>query len=153
MTLRRVHAYLFDNRMLFNAKGASYQDNNQTSRNDEMAVSLLGTDDLGRDVFSRLLYGMRMSFLIGACGMCVSVLFGVTIGFLSGYLGNSHVDQLLMRFTDLFLAVPSLFLVIAVVAFIGSSTLMLILILGLTSWMGVARLVRGEVITLREKEF
>jgi len=112
----------------------------------------LGTDDLGRDVFSRIIYGTRISLGIGSAAMCFAVFVGCLIGFLAGVYGG-WIDRLLMRFTDLFLAVPSLFLVIALVALFGNSTALLITVLAATGWMGVARLVRGEVLMLREREF
>jgi peptide/nickel transport system permease protein len=113
---------------------------------------VLGTDDLGRDVLSRIIYGTRISLAIGSAAMCFAVLLGCLIGFLAGVYGG-WIDRLLMRFTDLFLAVPALFLVIALVALFGNSTTLLIAVLAATGWMSVARLVRGEVLVLREREF
>jgi peptide/nickel transport system permease protein len=112
----------------------------------------LGTDDLGRDVLSRIIYGTRISLGIGFAAMSFAVFLGCLIGFLAGVYGG-WMDRLLMRFTDLFLAVPSLFLVIALVALFGNSTALLITVLAATGWMSVARLVRGEVLVLREREF
>ncbi len=116
-------------------------------------IFLLGTDNLGRDVFSRILYGIRISLLVGASATVISLLFGTTIGFLAGYARQKWLDNILMRIVDLFLAVPSLFLVIAVVAFLGNSTSLLILILAGTGWMSIARMIRGEVVMLRDREF
>jgi len=113
---------------------------------------LMGTDDLGRDVFSRLLYGLRMSFAVGLSAMLGAIIAGCLIGVLAGMAGG-WIDQLLMRVTDLFLAFPSLFLVIALVAFFGNSAMLLILVLAGTGWMGVARIVRGEALSLRDREF
>ncbi|MBI1807036.1 MAG: ABC transporter permease [Ignavibacteria bacterium] len=113
---------------------------------------LLGTDGLGRDVLSRLIYALRISLLIGFAGMLGSILFGCVVGFIAGISGG-WVDHLLMRITDLFLAIPSLFLVIVLVAFLGNSLLLLILVLAGTGWMSVARLVRSELLSLREREF
>lgn len=113
---------------------------------------LLGTDDLGRDVLSRVIYGMRLSLFIGFAGMFSSVLIGCSVGFVAGTFGG-WVDKILMRVTDLFLAIPSLFLVITLVAFLGNSTLLLITVLAAAGWMNVARLVRGEVLVLRDREF
>jgi peptide/nickel transport system permease protein len=112
----------------------------------------LGTDDLGRDVLSRMIYGTRISLGIGSAAMCFAVFLGCLIGFLAGMYGG-WTDRLLMRFTDLFLAVPSLFLVIALVALFGNSTALLVTVLAVTGWMSVARLVRGEVLVLRGREF
>jgi peptide/nickel transport system permease protein len=112
----------------------------------------LGTDDLGRDVLSRMIYGTRISLGIGSAAMCFAVFLGCWIGFLAGMYGG-WTDRLLMRFIDLFLAVPSLFLVIALVALFGNSTALLVTVLAATGWMSVARVVRAEVLVLREREF
>jgi peptide/nickel transport system permease protein len=113
---------------------------------------LLGTDDLGRDNFSRLIYGVRISFLCGVTAMLCAVFVGSVIGFAAGIAGG-WIDTVLMRMTDLFLSIPSIFLVIALVAFFGNSILLLILVLAVTGWMSVARIVRAEVLRLREREF
>jgi len=113
---------------------------------------VFGSDHLARDVFSRLLYGIRLSILVGAAAMACSVILGSIVGFVAGMAGG-WVDALLMRATDLFLAMPSLFLIIALVAFFGNSTPLLVTVLAVTGWMGAARLVRGEVLLLREREF
>jgi peptide/nickel transport system permease protein len=118
----------------------------------EMKTFLLGTDDLGRDVFSRLVYGARVSVGIGFAATVCTIFLGCMIGFLAGTFGG-WVDRILMRLTDLFLAIPSLFLVIALIAFFGSSTFLLIIVLATAGWMSVARLIRGEVLSLREREF
>ena len=113
---------------------------------------LLGTDDAGRDVSSRVLYGTRVSLGIGILAALGAILIGSCIGFVAGLSGGA-IDVLLMRLTDLFLAVPGLFLVVALVAFLGQSVITVIVILSLTGWMGVARIIRGEVMSLRQKEF
>jgi peptide/nickel transport system permease protein len=119
---------------------------------DTRAVFLLGTDELGRDVFSRLLYALRLSVIIGILAVVCAIFIGCAVGFIAGMAGG-WLDNFLMRCTDLFLAIPSLFLVIALVAFLGSSPGLLVLVLGVTGWMSMARLVRGEVLVLREREF
>jgi peptide/nickel transport system permease protein len=111
-----------------------------------------GTDHLARDVFSRLLYGIRLSIIVGGAAMVCSIVLGSIVGFLAGMTGG-WIDALLMRATDLFLALPSLFLIIALVAFFGNSTPLLVIVLAATGWMSTARLVRGEVLLLREREF
>jgi peptide/nickel transport system permease protein len=118
----------------------------------QVRTFFLGTDDLGRDVLSRVIYGTRISLGIGFCAMICTVLIGCVVGFAAGVYGT-WADRILMRLTDLFLAVPALFFVIALIAFFGSSTVLLITVLAVTGWMSVARLVRGEVLPLREREF
>lgn len=113
---------------------------------------LLGTDSLGMDVFSRLLYGARVSLWVGFVSVGISVGIGVTLGLLAGYF-RGWVDECIMRFVDVMLCFPSFFLILAVVAFLDASLLNIMVIIGLTSWMGVARLVRAETLSLRERDF
>ena len=113
---------------------------------------LLGTDDYGRDVFSRLLYGARYSLDIGFCVLALSLVAGGLVGFSAGYFGGL-LDSALMRLCDLLLSIPPLFTTIILMSFLGDSIPVLILILGATGWMGVARIIRGEVLHLREQEY
>ena len=115
-------------------------------------VFLFGTDALGRDVFSRVIYGTRISLGIGIIVATLSMILGMGIGFLSGIIGGM-VDKFLMRLTDVFLSLPALVLVISLFSVLGGSIEVLIGALALSGWMGVARLVRGEVLKLREQEF
>ncbi|MBI5472743.1 MAG: ABC transporter permease [Ignavibacteriae bacterium] len=124
----------------------------KTSNEPSPMVFLFGSDDAGRDVLSRMIAGARVSLAIGGIVAVGSVVIATLIGFLAGY-SNSFVDSVLMRLTDLFLAIPSLFLVVGVIAFLGQSLTILIVILALTGWMSVARTIRTEVRKLREKEF
>lgn len=113
---------------------------------------LMGTDGLGRDIFSRTLHASQISIPIGVFAMLVSVTVGVTIGTLSGYFGG-WIDTLLMRLTDMLLAFPVFFLLLTVTTLFGRTIPVLILVLGLTSWGVNARIVRGQVLSIKEKEF
>ena len=113
---------------------------------------LMGTDSLGRDVFSRLLYAGRVSLWVGFVAVGISVSIGMGLGLLAGYFGGL-VDELIMRLTDIMLCFPSFFLILAVIAFLEPSLVNIMVIIGLTSWMSVARLVRAETLTLREREY
>lgn len=112
----------------------------------------LGTDESGRDVFARMIHGARISLSIGLMAAVIAIGFGTLVGSLGGYFGGI-VDHLLMRFTDGLLAIPIFFLLLVVVTILGSSILNVIIALGLTRWMGVARLVRGEVLRHKSMEF
>jgi peptide/nickel transport system permease protein len=111
-----------------------------------------GTDDLGRDVLSRMMYGAQISLSVGFVAVGISLAIGILLGALAGYFGG-RIDAAVMWLVDVMLVFPSLFLILAVIAFIGQSLLNIMIIIGLTSWMGVARLVRAEFLALREREF
>ena len=112
----------------------------------------LGTDALGRDVLSRLLYGARVSLWVGFVSVGIAVLIGVVLGLIAGYFGGL-TDELVMRGVDVMLCFPSFFLILAVIAFLEPSLTNIMVVIGLTSWMGVARLVRAETLSLRERDF
>jgi peptide/nickel transport system permease protein len=112
----------------------------------------LGTDDLGRDVLTRILYGARISLLVGFVAVGIATAIGIVLGALAGYYGR-WVDTLLMRFVDIMLCFPTFFLILAVIAFLDPSIWNIMIIIGLTGWMGVARLVRAEFLSLRERDF
>jgi peptide/nickel transport system permease protein len=111
-----------------------------------------GTDDLGREVFVRMLYGARISLLVGFVAVGISTLIGIVLGALAGYYG-SWVDALVMRFVDIMLCFPTFFLILAVIAFLDPSIWNIMIVIGLTSWMGVARLIRAEFLSLRQRDF
>ena len=121
-------------------------------RDKEDRLHLLGTDHLGRDVFSRIIYGVRVSLLIGILAVTISAIFGIILGLIAGFYGGIF-DDLIMRIADVQLAIPLILLAIAVIVVLGSSVKVLILVIGLTQWMAYARMVRGETLSLREKDF
>ncbi|GAB4569884.1 MAG: ABC transporter permease [Anaerolineae bacterium] len=112
----------------------------------------LGTDELGRDILSRLIYGARISMRIGLIAEGVALAIGIVLGSLAGYLGG-WVDQLIMRLTDIFFAIPSLLFLIVIVSIFGSGATTIFLALGLISWPTEARVMRSEILRLREQEF
>ena len=113
---------------------------------------ILGTDEMGRDLVSRLLYAGRISLVVGMAAMLVTVLIGSVVGSISGYYGGL-TDSLLMRFTDTILAFPTVFLLLALAAFIRPTVLSIAFIIGVTAWMEVARIVRGQVLSLKGQDF
>src|SRR5215831_15253502 len=115
-------------------------------------AALLGTDFQGRDVLSRLIYGARVSLIVGVAGTIVAGGIGTTFGILSGYLGG-WVDQVIMRITDAWLALPALVFAIFLATMVGPSMWNIVIILGAVYWTRYARVIRGEVLSLREREF
>ena len=112
----------------------------------------LGTDSLGRDLASRMIWGSRVSLSIGLIAVGIATFLGVVLGSMAGFYGR-WVESVVMRFTDIMLCFPTFFLILAVVAVLEPSIYNIMVIIGLTSWMGSARLVRAEILSLKEREF
>lgn len=112
----------------------------------------LGTDDLGRDLLARCIDGAKISLAVGAISVTISVGIGLILGLISGFYGGI-IDTLIMRFVDLFLAIPTLFLILIIQVMLTPSIFNVMAVIGLTSWMGVTRLVRAEVLTAKQRPF
>lgn len=116
------------------------------------ALHALGTDDLGRDVLSRMIYGARVSISVGIIAVGIAVLIGTLLGLISGYFGG-WADAVIMRAVDIMLCFPTFFLILLVIAFLEPNIYNVMIVIGATSWPGLARLVRAQVLSLREREF
>lgn len=113
---------------------------------------LMGTDNLGRDIISGIIYGGRISLLIGFTAAGISAMIGTLTGSIAGYYGGKW-DSLLMRITELFMVIPTFFLILVIIAVFGGSIWNVMVVIGLTSWPGTARLIRSEVLSLKNQEF
>ena len=129
-----------------------------TSINDKKVLmppdkqNILGTDELGRDVLSRLIYGSRISIEVGIIAVGISTIIGTFLGAIAGYYGGI-IDAIIMRFVDIMLCFPAFFLILAVIAYLEPSIVNIMIIIGLTSWMGICRIVRAEFLSLKTRDF
>ncbi|MDD5687615.1 MAG: ABC transporter permease [Elusimicrobia bacterium] len=113
---------------------------------------ILGTDEIGRDVFSRMIYGTRISISVGIIAVGISVIIGTILGLISGYFGGK-TDAIIMRFVDVMLCFPTFFLILMVIAFLEPNIYNVMIVIGLTSWPSLARLVRSETLSIKERDF
>ena len=111
-----------------------------------------GTDELGRDVFARVLYGGRVSLLVSSVAVFISISIGTVLGLIAGYF-KGIIDTIIMRFVDIMLCFPVFFLVLSVIAFLEPSIMNVMIVIGLTSWMGVTRIIRAETLSIKERDF
>jgi peptide/nickel transport system permease protein len=123
----------------------------QTLRSPTLA-HLMGTDDLGRDVFARVLYGGRISFMVGLFSALIAITIGTAVGLIAGYF-EGRTDEILMRITEIFQIIPRFLLAIVVVALLGGGIVKIIVIIGILGWVGTARVVRAQLLVLRREEF
>lgn len=115
-------------------------------------VHIFGTDEMGRDYFARALYGGRVSLTVGFLSMIISTIIGTTVGTISGYFGG-RVDNLIMRSIDILMSIPNFFLILILNAYLKPGIQNIIIIIGLFSWMGIARIVRAETLSVKEREY
>ena len=128
------------------------QINVENALNAPNSHNLFGTDEIGRDILSRMIYGTRVSISVSIFAIGIATLIGLFLGCLAGFYGGA-IDYFVMRFVDVVLCFPTFFLILAVAAILESSVINIVLIIGLTSWMTTTRLIRAEILSLKEKDF
>lgn len=116
------------------------------------AQHILGTDKVGRDVLSRLIYGARVSLIVGIGAVSISAIIGTTLGLISGYAGG-WIDMVIMRITDMFMSFPQMMLIMVIVSIVGPKLSNLIIVLGFLGWPAIARLVRGSTLSVKESDY
>lgn len=133
--------------------GDSYKKQNISERlMPPSAKHIMGTDELGRDLFARMVYGARVSMTVGIIAVAIAALIGVTLGAVSGYFGGV-ADNIIMRIVDIMLTIPTLFLILMLIVFLGPSLFNIMIIIGLTSWTDIARIVRAEVMSCKKAAY
>lgn len=151
ITLLLLFLYAFGGGLIYTAERANFTDTSKRLQPPSLEHPF-GTDTVGRDVLARTVQGGRISLTIGLTAAFLEIIIGVLIGAIAGYHGGV-VDNLLMRFTEAMLIIPSLFLLIVMARIVGGSVPFIIVIIGLTSWMYVARIVRAEFLSLKESDY
>ncbi|MBQ5734123.1 MAG: ABC transporter permease [Lachnospiraceae bacterium] len=116
------------------------------------AKHILGTDDIGRDLFARVLYGGRVSLIVGICSTIISIIIGLPLGILAGYY-RGIIENIVMRLADIFMSIPAMVLILVIVAVFEPSIITIIVVIGITGWTGVAKLIYGNVLSVRNKEY
>jgi peptide/nickel transport system permease protein len=114
---------------------------------------ILGTDNLGRDILSRIIYGSQISLLVGLCAVLLSGLIGVSLGIICGFYGGRWFDAVIMRIVDAKMAIPGILFMLVIIGVFGPSVLTLIVVMGITNWTSYTRLIRGEVLSLKQRDF
>jgi peptide/nickel transport system permease protein len=151
ITLVLLFVYAFAGGIYFTEERANFTDTTKRLNGPSLEHPF-GTDTVGRDILARTVQGGRVSLMIGLTAALLEIFLGVVIGAVAGYYGGA-VDSILMRFTEAMLIIPSLFLLIVMARVVGGSVVFIIIIIGLTSWMYVARIVRAEFLSIKENEF
>lgn len=121
-------------------------------KNSTRKIFILGTDEYGRDIFTRIIYGTRISFITGIFSVIVTLIIGLPLGFLAGMSGGI-IDNILNRISEMFLSIPMIFLIILFVSFFGASLTALIVLLGFSGWMSLFKIVRGEILLIKKKDY